>query len=281
MAEAKPTSRERKAKPDLRIWATLSVSWEVVARHWLTLGLLQVILGLSVDVVFWVIRGVSPTYVSLMPPAPRYGYMALTFVLTALYNLYATRITLADRLEGRKLKLRQAVDARLAVVGAALVATFVGYLPMWFSNTFLPIGQLDMNPYIAASLALCLAVSVFMAFIGAAVAVIADEGITNPVEAIVRAIAVTHSHWLGLTLTIFAFNAVWFLVQLGVSELSGMFVLRFTLRDDDILFWRAVVWEPFNILQTLLWPVWMSVLYIALRRAREGVASAGDIALFD
>jgi hypothetical protein len=277
---AQPQRAEAPIKPDLRIAAALSASLEVVRRRWLTLGLLTAVLLLAPDIVTWIWRGTAPTYLSLMPQDARLAYMAVSFLLTALYGVYATRVTLADQLEKRRMSAREAVAVPASLLPAVIAATFAGYLPLWVSNSLFPLGGLPLPAYLAGSLALLFGVSVALAFVGAAVAIIADERLAG-LRPLARALEVTRGHRLGLTITIFAFNAGWFLIQYTVSQAVDLVVIRFTLRDADRLFWGAVAWEPFNIVQSMLWPVWMGVLYIALRRAREGVSSAGDLALFD
>jgi hypothetical protein len=280
MAQLEPAERTAPTKPDLRVAATLSASLEVVFRQWLRVGLLTLGLVLLPDIVCWAVVGIAPTYLSMLPSTARGVYMLASFLLTSLYGLAATRITLADQLSGRRLTLRAALGVAPAVVPGVLAATFASYLPVWISNSFFQIGQLPTPQYLAATLGVLLAVSISMAFIGAAVAVIADEGVPG-LGAVARALEVTRGHRIRLTATIFAFNAAWFLIQYWVGEGVDLVLVRISLNERFLMFWGAIVWEPFNVIQSLMWPVWMGVLYLALRRAREGVASTRDIALFD
>ena len=272
----------RAVKPNLRPAATFSTSLEVVSRQWLTLGLLQIVYGFLPDLLFWVVLGYSPSFMSVMPPGARAAYLAINYAASAIFDYNATRITLSDQLEGRRLSLRDAATLPLRVIPALALVTLTYNAPTLFLNNLGIIGNLPVPLYLAATLGQVFLFSVVMSFIGIAVAVIIDEGVGG-FTALRRSLEITRGHRIAMTLTIFAFGATWFLIQYGVAELGDRIVLAVSPDAPDTVFnfWRGVTWAPFGLIETVLWSVWLSVLYIRLRRAREGVASSADIKLFE
>jgi hypothetical protein len=278
---AQPDQVAREAAPvksSLRPAATFSTSWEVVSRQWLALFLLQLLLGLLPDIGMWIYYGFSPTYIDLIPHGAREAYIAFGFVVGALYGYMVARITLVDQLEGRRLTFRDAVRVPPRIIPGLLLATLLISLPAMAINAFTDIGMLPTPWYLTASIATTLMGSVILAFVGPTSAIIVDEGVSG-VPAVLRAIQVTSGRRIALTITIFAFDVVWFLIQWGLGRLISLWLVLEPEAADR--FWRGVSWEALDCLQGVLWPVWMTVLYVALRRAREGVASASDIALFE
>jgi hypothetical protein len=269
-------------KPNLRPVATFSTSLEVVSRQWLALILLQLVYGFLPDLLFWLIDGYPPSFMSSMPLGVRLAYLSISYLASAVYDYNATRVTLADQLSGRRLSLRDAATLPPRAVPALLLVTLVYNLPTLLLNSLGFIGNLPIPLYIAAILVQEFLFSVVLSFIGIAVAIIVDEGVGG-FTALRRSLEITRGHRVALTVTIFAFGATWFLIQYGVAELVDRIVQAVSPEAPDAVFdfWRGVSWTPFSLVEGLLWSVWLSVLYIALRRAREGVASTSDIALFE
>lgn len=265
-------------RASLRPAATFSTSWEVVSRQWLSLFLLQVLLGLVPDIGMWLYFGFSPTYMDLIPHGAREAYIVFGFMIGAVYSYMVAHVTLVDQLEGRRLKFRDAVRVPPRIVLGLLLATLVINAPGMALNAFTDIGTLPTPWYLTASIASVLMGSVILAFVGPTIAIIVDEGV-NGLPAVLRAVQVTSGRRIPLMITIFAFDVVWFLINWGLGQLISLWLAAETEAVDR--FWRGVSWEALACLQGILWPVWMTVLYVALRRAREGVASTADIALFD
>jgi hypothetical protein len=268
-------------KPNLRPSATFSASWEVVVRQWFALAVLQLIYGVAPDALFWMIYGFAPSFMDMLPLDGRLAYITISFVAGSIFAYNATRITLSDQLLRRRLTLRDAARIPPRVIPGLLLVNLIIAMPMAFFNSLGVIGGLPIPWYLSAVLAQQFAVSVAMAFIGASVAMIVDEGV-NGFAAIRRAWTVARGHRIALTVTIFAFNATCFLAQYGFAELVDRVVQSYQPEAPLTIynFWRGLAWMPFSIISSMLWPIWMSVLYLALRRAHEGVASQADIDLF-
>jgi len=188
-------------------------------------------------------------------------------------------VVIADRLHGRRITPWQALLLPPRRYASLYVAAFLIALAPNLVYVFSNIGMLPEVFYVLSGFGMIAVEATVSGLFAPTIPIVVEEDVSGP-EAVRRAFALTRGYRLLLIAAFGVLAALLFLAKFATTNLLTDFMLTHGVGLDRADFLRSLYWEAFSAGESILFAIWVPVLYLTLRRVREGLSSPQVVELF-
>ena len=268
------------AQPLVDVAASVDTVAQIVARNWLSLLVLQALASAAPAAIAWGFYGMAPSHLGQVSPLARLPQIGVQFLVSTLFAYAAARIVLADRADGRRLTPWAALRMRPETAPGLVFAAFLVSAVPLSVQLFLSMGAMQELDFLALASMVVVVESVVLGFVAPTIAVAACEGkLGRP--AVLRALELTRgSRWL--LVSAFAIAGLsFFLVRWFAANSLTMQLMGQGMDFDRIEQVRGAAWVAVSGVYAVVYAVWAPVLFLMLRRAKEGFGPCSALDDFD